>query len=83
MNGDWQGTGRPTIKIGGWHPYWRATCGSGGCGTQIGYTIIGDTVNLASRLESTTKEYSVPLLASDATVRLLDNQYEASPRRRR
>jgi adenylate cyclase len=79
MNGDWQGTGRPTIKIGVGIHTGEATCGVVGAERRLEYTIIGDTVNLASRLESTTKEYSVPLLASDATVRLLDNQYEASP----
>ena len=40
--------------------------------------MIGDTVNLASRLESLTKEYGVPILVSDATARLLDQSYEVS-----
>jgi class 3 adenylate cyclase len=34
-------------------------------------------VNLSSRLESTTKEYGVPLLASESTARLLDDTYDA------
>ena len=78
MNADWEGTGRPTIKIGVGIHTGEATCGVVGAERRLEYTIIGDTVNLASRLESTTKEYGVPLLASDATVRLLDHKYESS-----
>src|SRR5258706_12505448 len=79
MNTDWQGTGRPMIKIGVGIHTGEATCGVVGAERRLGYKIIGDTVNLPSRLESTTKEYGVPLLASDATVRLLDHTYESSP----
>lgn len=78
MNAEWQGTGRPTIKIGVGIHTGEATCGVVGAERRLEYTIIGDTVNLASRLESTTKEYGVPLLASDATVTRLDDQYQAS-----
>src|SRR3989442_1770849 len=52
-------------------------CGVVGAERRLEYTIIGDTVNLAARLESTTKEYGVPLLASEATAVLLDDKYEA------
>jgi adenylate cyclase len=79
MNADWQGTGRPIIKIGVGIHTGEATCGVVGAERRLEYTIIGDTVNLTARLESTTKEYGVPLLASDATVRLLDHKYESSP----
>jgi len=79
MNMDWTGTGRPTIKIGVGIHTGEATCGVVGAERRLEYTIIGDTVNLASRLESTTKEYGVPLLASNETVRLLDAKYESFP----
>jgi adenylate cyclase len=78
MNKDWEGTGRPVIKIGVGIHTGEATCGVVGAERRLEYTIIGDTVNLTSRLESTTKEYGVPLLASAATVRLLDHEYETS-----
>lgn len=78
MNADWQGTGRPVIRIGVGIHTGEATCGVVGAETRLEYTIIGDTVNLAARLESTTKEYGVTLLASDATARLLDDKYESS-----
>jgi adenylate cyclase len=77
MNVEWRGTGRPLIKIGVGIHTGEATCGVVGAERRLEYTIIGDTVNLAARLESTTKEYGVPLLASEATVVLLDDEYEA------
>jgi adenylate cyclase len=79
MNNDWQGTGRPVIKIGVGIHSGIATCGVVGAESRLEYTLIGDTVNLASRLESTTKEKKVPLLASEATVKLLKGKYECIP----
>lgn len=75
MNVEWQGTGRPIIKIGVGITTGEATCGVVGAERRLEYTIIGDTVNLSARLESTTKEYGVPLLASESTARLLDDRY--------
>jgi len=77
MNVEWQGTSRPLIKIGVGIHTGEATCGVVGAERRLEYTLIGDTVNLAARLESTTKEYGVSLLASEATAVLLDDKYEA------
>lgn len=77
LNREWEGTGRPRLAIGVGIHTGEATCGVVGAPGRLEYTLIGDTVNLAARLESTTKEAGVPLLVSSATAELLGADYEA------
>ena len=79
MNKDWEGTGRPIVKIGCGITTGEATCGVVGAERRLEYTVIGDTVNLSARLESTTKEFGVPILISEATAQLLGDEYEMKP----
>jgi len=79
MNTEWANTGRPVVKIGVGVHTGEATCGVVGAEKRLEYTLIGDTVNLASRLESTTKELGVSILISDATAKLLKDDYELRP----
>jgi adenylate cyclase len=55
------------IKIGVGINTGIATLGEIGSEKKKNYTIVGDTVNLASRLESITKEYKSPLIFSEYT----------------
>ncbi len=76
MNGEAAKHNRPEIKIGVGIHTGEAICGIVGAERRLEYTVIGDTVNLSARLESTTKEYQVPILISAATHELINKRYE-------
>jgi class 3 adenylate cyclase/HAMP domain-containing protein len=61
-----QQQGKEPFRTGIGINYGVVTVGNIGTDKKMNYTIIGDMVNLASRMESLTKKYHVPLLISQS-----------------
>jgi adenylate cyclase len=59
--------GLPVVKVRMGIASGEVTVGNIGSETSRGYTVIGDTVNLASRLEQANKFYGTEILVSEAT----------------
>lgn len=64
--------GWPATKMGIGISSGRMHVGNMGSQHRITYTVVGDTVNLASRLEALTRIYKVPTIVSESTAQACD-----------
>ena len=74
-NGERRAKGLKTVDMGLGLNTDMVVSGNIGSPKRMDYTVIGDGVNLASRLESACKAYSARILASQSTVKRLRGTY--------
>jgi len=63
--------GLPGIHVGVGVSTGKAMVGPLGSEYRMDYTVVGDTVNVAQRLEAQTRKYKVPVVVSDKTAQAL------------
>src|SRR6266436_2766092 len=67
MQKEWESEGKPHLDIGIGLNTGVASVGNMGSALRYGYTALGDTVNLSSRLEGLNKDYGTHILVNETT----------------
>jgi adenylate cyclase len=67
MQKKWEAEGKPHLDIGIGLNTGVASVGNMGSALRYGYTALGDTVNLSSRLEGLNKDYGTHILVNETT----------------
>lgn len=73
MQKQWEAEGKPKLDIGIGLNSGPASVGNMGSALRYGYTALGDTVNLSSRLEGLNKEYGTHILVNESTYASVQN----------
>jgi adenylate cyclase len=79
LNNEWSASGMPTLDVGIGINTGDMVAGNLGSESIMSYTVIGDNVNLGSRLESLTRSFQTRVIISDATRLALKKPYDLRP----
>jgi len=79
LNATWQAAGKPALRTRFGINSGEVSVGNMGCSERMNYTVLGDAVNLASRLESINKYYGTRVMVGEDTYEVVKGRFSMRP----